>query len=240
MERVSADDVDRVPQFLVGQHLRHEIQLPFGPVVEGMQFDLPETARSQRRLESLGESEGDALFVADTDRVQLKPVNASQTLQPFEVIVDGIGREELGVALSRHFVEVPARIPQPAGRAPGRGIETETGIARLRLLHDPPGVAAAVIQIVPRVHVAGHGPLGGIAVAGDLHEQGADRCAEPGLEKQVEDLAALRLGIVLEQHGSGTAAVHHADPVEALARPVPPQPGSTLSRAIAGKLRKAA
>jgi len=56
--------------------------------------------------------------------------------------------------------------------------------------------------------------LGGIAVAGDLDEEGGHGGAKTRLEEEIQNLAALRFGIILQQNGGGAATAHRADAIE--------------------------
>lgn len=62
--------------------------------------------------------------------------------------------------------------------------------------------------------MGGHGALRAVAVAGNLREHGADGGAEHRLVHEVHDLRALGLGIVLEEHGGGTAAIDGTNALE--------------------------
>ena len=67
------------------------------------------------------------------------------------------------------------------------------------------------------MHVARLGALGRVSVTGNFDQQRAHGRAELGLEEQIQNLAALRFGIILEQNRGGAAAAHRADAVEAFA-----------------------
>jgi uncharacterized membrane protein len=50
------------------------------------------------------------------------------------------------------------------------------------------------------------GALRGVAIAGNFDQQRAHGRAELGLEQQIQNLAALRFGIIFQQNRSGSAA----------------------------------
>ena len=66
------------------------------------------------------------------------------------------------------------------------------------------------------MHVAGLGAVGGVGVAADLDLAVVEGRAEVGLEKEVEDLTALGLGVVDEQPRRG-AGGQRADALEGAA-----------------------
>ena len=67
------------------------------------------------------------------------------------------------------------------------------------------------------MHVTQLRTLGGIAITRNLDEQRGHGGAEVGFEQQVEDLAALRFRIVLQQNRGGAAAADRANPVKSFA-----------------------
>ncbi len=126
-------------------------------------------------------------------------------LQPLDGVVDHVLRPVVSVA-------------NPGGRSPGERGELDVGIARLGLFHEPPLVAAVVILVAGGVHVAGLGPVGGVHVRTDLDLEDLHAGTVVGLEKIVENLAPLRLGIVDEQARVASAAADGSDTVEDSAR----------------------
>ena len=122
-------------------------------------------------------------------------------MQPLDDVVDHVLRPVVSVA-------------DPGGCSPGERGELDVGIARLGLLHEPPLVAAVVILVGGGVHVAGLGPVGGVHVGADLDLEDLHAGAVVGLEEIVENLAALRLGIIDEQARVAATAADGADTVE--------------------------
>ena len=108
--------------------------------------------------------------------------------------------DEVGVILR---IEFPAA--DPAGRAPLEHVEDDSRIALLRFLHQPPLVAALeklrpwVQELLPRPRDARLAAVGGIHVAANLDLQVLERRAVIRLEKEVENLATLRLWIINQQ-----------------------------------------
>src|SRR5664279_2026814 len=54
----------------------------------------------------------------------------------------------------RHVWGIKLAIADPAGRAPGKDVENDVGIALVRLDHEPPLVAARVVVVVAAAHMA--------------------------------------------------------------------------------------
>jgi len=201
---VVAEDGDGVAQGLVVGHVAHPVEFGLVPVIEAVDEDVLEAVGIQGGAEFFDEVLVDALFIAATDGIELQAVDGFEALDPAGVIIAHVLGPEIAIA-------------DPGGATPGAGIEGERGVAFFGLAHEPPFVAAPVIKVVAGVHVAGLGALGGVAIARHLDEEGAEGGAELGFEEEVEDLVALGLGIIFEQHGGGAAATDGADAVEAFA-----------------------
>src|SRR3569833_3133934 len=69
--------------------------------------------------------------------------------------------------------------------------------------------------------MAGHRALRGITVAGNFHQQRIDRSPKLRFENHVENLAALRFDIILEQNRRCSAAVYNPDAIKPLSLPMP-------------------
>ena len=161
-------------------------------------------------------------FVAAADGVEVQAVTLLEALDPFDVVVAHVLGPELVVA-------------DPARAAPGHAVEGNGRVPLLGLPHQPPFVAAEVVLIVLRVHVAGLGALRGVAVAGHFHEERSNRSAEFRLEEQIEDLAPLRLGIVLKR--TEVAPPPLTAPMPSKRLPPAPPLSSTAWSASAGRQR---
>src|SRR5206468_1313522 len=74
--------------------------------------------------------------------------------------------------------------------------------------------AAVAVEVGGAVHVRGFGAVGGVGVAADLHLEDLQGGAVAGLEQVVQDLAALRFGVVGQQPGVAATAADRADAVE--------------------------
>ena len=199
---MGADNVYRITQLFISSHVLDEVEFVAWPVIEGMDFDFFKTVGVESCPERFGKIIANPFFITAAEGIKLQTVHVPQPLKPFHTIVRCVLRPELPVA-------------NPARRTPRGAVEREVWITFFSRLQNPPRIAARVVEVVTRAHVAGHGALRRIAVAGNLHEQRADRRAELGLENQIENLAALRLGIILEQHRSRAATVDHTNAVKA-------------------------
>ena len=63
-----------------------------------------------------------------------------------------------------------------------------------------------MLKLFPRPRDSGLGPVGGLAVAAKFHFAVLQRGPEAGLDEDVQNLAALRLGIVRKQACGGSGA----------------------------------
>ena len=111
--------------------------------------------------------------------------------------VDALGAaEEVGDVVG-HVLRVIGSAADPGRRAPAEGVERESGGAAAGLLHQPPLVAAGVVRCFRAgAAVAGLGAAGGVHLAADFDFEMLEGCAEFWGEQQVEDLAALGLGVI--------------------------------------------
>ena len=71
---------------------------------------------------------------------------------------------------------------------PAQAVQLDVGVALLGLHHEPPLVAAAVVEVVGGVHVRGLRAVGGLSVAANLHLEDVQGGAEVGLEQVVQNL----------------------------------------------------
>ena len=126
--------------------------------------------------------------------------------------------DQVGVVLRKE-----SAIAHPARRAPLQHIEDNVRVPFFGLLHQPPLVAAVeifrlgILKFLPRPGDARLGAVGGIYVSANLHLQMLQGRTEVRLEKKVENLAALRLGVIEKQPG-GSPRAQRADAFECLSR----------------------
>ena len=99
----------------------------------------------------------------------------------------------------RHVLRIEFPVPNPSRCAPCEAVENHIRIPLLRLLHQPPLVAAPVVLVVAGAHVARLGAVGRVHVAADLDFEMLERGPEVRLEKEVEDLAALGFRVIDEE-----------------------------------------
>ena len=67
------------------------------------------------------------------------------------------------------------------------------------------------------VTVRGHRALRTVAIARHFHQDGTDTGSEHRTIDHIHDLRALRLRVVFEQHGGGSASVDGSDAIKAFA-----------------------
>ena len=184
-ESVGTDDVEGIGKLFVLLHTLEEIELRAAPVAKAVELHVAKAALVQRTTHILGELGVPAFLIVTAQGIELQTMHLAQAAQPGDVVVHHIVRPE---------------IAYPCRGAPGCGIESQRTVATLGLAHHPPHIAAMEIGIAAPMAVRRHTALSGITVARHLYKHRADRSAEHGLEHQVHNLRALRLGIVLEQH----------------------------------------
>ena len=92
--------------------------------------------------------------------------------------------------------------------SPWQAVEDDLRIAFAGLGHEPELVAArlGISQFLAGDDMGGLAAAGGVLAAADLHLEMLEPGAEFGLEQKVQDLAALRLGVVREQPRGGARA----------------------------------
>ena len=148
----------------------------------------------------------------------LVPTGVVAALVPAADVVDGqpvlLGAAQPGHQIVDHVLGPEVAAADPAGRAPRERVQLDLRIAGLRLLHQPPLVAVVAVDRPARVLDARLRAVGGIGVSADLGLEDLERGAVAGLEQVVQDLAALRLGIVVQQTGVAAPAADRADAVE--------------------------
>ena len=174
-------------------------------IVETMNSQLAEAVCVKGLAEEFDPRHVGATFVAAADCVQLQAVMSLQGLDPSHVVIAHILRPEISIA-------------DPAWTTPGAGVEREGRVAPFGLGHEPPLVAAAIVLIVPGAHVRRFGPLGGVPVAALFDVKRLHGGGKLRFEEDVENLAALRLRIILEQHRGGTSAADSANAFKYLSR----------------------
>jgi hypothetical protein len=85
-------------------------------------------------------------------------------------------------------------------------VELDVGVTRLRLTHQPPFVAAIVVQIGATAHMAGLSSVGRIGVSTNFDLEDMQAGSIVGLEEIIQNFALLCSRIVEKQaRGSATA-----------------------------------
>ena len=153
----------------------------------------------QGRAQGLDKGAIHARFVPDPQVIDVQLMGLSSAFEKTHQVI------RAGLRIGR---------ADPARKIPGQRQQLDVGIAALGLPHEPPFIAAIEIGHTRLAHVRGFATLGRVGIAPDLNLEHLQGGPVMRLEQVVEDLAALRLGIVDQQPGSGAAAAGGADAIE--------------------------
>ena len=152
------DRVDRGVEFRIFEHRIYHAPLPkaFSGIFIAAHDLYRDLLASQGAIQCLYVPAIVLLFIPDAGIGDVQVMVLFGTLQKIGHIVCHVLRVELPVS-------------DPAGCAPGEGVENDAGISFARFFHQPPLVAAGVIVVVSRAHGAGLCAIGGVHVGAHLY-----------------------------------------------------------------------
>ena len=104
-------------------------------------------------------------------------------------------------------------LPTHPGAPQGKNFQNDSGIALVRLLHQPPFVPAGCVMVRGGAHGAWLGAVGRVDIRADLHLEMLQRGAIARFEQIVENPAALGFGVI-DQQPRGGSRTRRAEPVE--------------------------